>query len=1021
MARVSSRFFDTSSLTTCKQAGKKSFEGVSWCKGSSNMDSLNCSTDNTTTTSLSSDLTQNEIKSASNNTEQRLNSDKEISTEIKNDVKVSSTSDVQTDQRNYISTEDKDTRSAEYSKMIQVLKDDLKLTCVLSDVQTNEVEKDVKEQKEGRRKRKSTSTQERDSASEDNAGKAKKKKVQNSSDKFCWRCHKETVDVQCSACPRSWHRKCIGGAQLANVQSWICGECATILKAENAETRSEAMSQLSVDQLCMLLKHIIDRMRDYPGSEPFWKEVDTKEVSNYMEYVVKPMDLCLLENNVKSKLYGSTDAFMADAKWIQHNCIVFNTSFFKKGGGVYADPSKLTSAAKQIVKVARQEVSELEACPDCYMHGRNLPRPLPSWFIEPCRRPHPIVWAKLKGFPFWPAKALPRINGAGYIDVRFFGEHDRAWVVPKDVFLYSEEPPQPLPRKKKNEMDECVREVARHCRKLEMVFGEFKFAPPRIQYNPNDQTQIQIMLPNYDSTANITKSQSLALKKRPSFRNRWDGDSSSREDVNSSTEKTNSSLVKSIPVTPGIAKKRMQRKSIGSSPVIEKEDPVVMSMKKLETYIAKASDIKLKIKPAKNQKKDEPETATPLPELTIVVNKTSGNLKTNSTDKPNEETVPKSPVKDSKSCTPKIAPKIISSFLATSTPKIALKPIKPNTNKLYNPKKTIIEKINAVSESKASESKESVSTLETESQNKSAAPSVETNSSVVRYYVLTGDKSVEVKKVSAEVANQAGQKIVSPVKQEPRDIPLLKKKQSKAKKSFPNRPPNFSFLSKTTAPPVDAMVYIPPQSGENSISQKQLPPPEAGPFSSKLHQRSLELAKRMAQMMEEALRETVLENSEIEQTSGDACQAKIHFLKLEIERMRWQHQQQLDELRYNTDRTLKEMRASLEAERLRAVAETRKHAEEDKQRCVEEIKKKQWCAMCGREALFYCCWNTAYCDYPCQQKHWPLHMSSCAQNPPSSSSVVTNAPVNVSINDQSQVMPRLQISSQNVSTNSWVA
>lgn len=47
-----------------------------------------------------------------------------------------------------------------------------------------------------------------------------------------------------------------------------------------------------------------------------------------MEYVVKPMDLCLLENNIKSKLYGSTDAFMADAKWIQHNCIVFNTCKF---------------------------------------------------------------------------------------------------------------------------------------------------------------------------------------------------------------------------------------------------------------------------------------------------------------------------------------------------------------------------------------------------------------------------------------------------------------------------------------------------------------------------------------------------------------------------------------------------------------------------------------------------------------------------------------------------------------------
>lgn len=41
------------------------------------------------------------------------------------------------------------------------------------------------------------------------------------------------------------------------------------------------------------------------------------------------MDLSLLESNVRAKLYGSTDAFMADAKWIQHNCIVFNTCKFQ--------------------------------------------------------------------------------------------------------------------------------------------------------------------------------------------------------------------------------------------------------------------------------------------------------------------------------------------------------------------------------------------------------------------------------------------------------------------------------------------------------------------------------------------------------------------------------------------------------------------------------------------------------------------------------------------------------------------
>lgn len=40
------------------------------------------------------------------------------------------------------------------------------------------------------------------------------------------------------------------------------------------------------------------------------------------------------------------------------------------------------------------------------------------------RRPHVLVWAKLKGFPFWPAKAMCT-NDDGQVDVRFFGAHDR--------------------------------------------------------------------------------------------------------------------------------------------------------------------------------------------------------------------------------------------------------------------------------------------------------------------------------------------------------------------------------------------------------------------------------------------------------------------------------------------------------------------------------------------------------------------------------------------------------------------
>lgn len=37
------------------------------------------------------------------------------------------------------------------------------------------------------------------------------------------------------------------------------------------------------------------------------------------------------------------------------------------------------------------------------------------------------------------------------------------------------------------------------------------------------------------------------------------------------------------------------------------------------------------------------------------------------------------------------------------------------------------------------------------------------------------------------------------------------------------------------------------------------------------------------------------------------------------------------------------------------------------------------CANCWKEAVFFCCWNTSYCDYPCQQAHWPKHMANCTQ------------------------------------------
>ena len=118
---------------------------------------------------------------------------------------------------------------------------------------------------------------------------------------------------------------------------------------------------------------------------------------------------------MKRHEYGSTDAFLADIKWIQHNSCIFNT-----------EASEFSQTAKKIVRKAeiqcqvsfvfyeifgdrkleyknKKKIKEIENCPGCYIGPLNNPT---DWFTTPCEKPHPIVWGKLSGYPIWPGKAV---------------------------------------------------------------------------------------------------------------------------------------------------------------------------------------------------------------------------------------------------------------------------------------------------------------------------------------------------------------------------------------------------------------------------------------------------------------------------------------------------------------------------------------------------------------------------------------------------------------------------------------
>lgn len=70
------------------------------------------------------------------------------------------------------------------------------------------------------------------------------------------------------------------------------------------------------------------------------------------------------------------------------------------------------------------DLQEIRRCSDCYRLSNEKGEKM--WFCKPCNPPHKLVYAKQKGYPYWPAKVMQILKGNIY-DVRFFGgQHLRA-------------------------------------------------------------------------------------------------------------------------------------------------------------------------------------------------------------------------------------------------------------------------------------------------------------------------------------------------------------------------------------------------------------------------------------------------------------------------------------------------------------------------------------------------------------------------------------------------------------------
>ncbi|ERE71552.1 protein kinase C-binding protein 1 [Cricetulus griseus] len=961
-------------------------------------------------------------------------------------------------------------------------------------------------------------------------------------DFYCWVCHREGQVLCCELCPRVYHAKCL---RLTSEPEgdWFCPECEKITVAECIETQSKAMTMLTIEQLSYLLKFAIQKMKQ-PGTDAFQKPVPLEQHPDYAEYIFHPMDLCTLEKNAKKKMYGCTEAFLADAKWILHNCIIYN-------GGNH----KLTQIAKVVIKICEHEMNEIEVCPECYLAACQK---RDNWFCEPCSNPHPLVWAKLKGFPFWPAKALR--DKDGQVDARFFGQHDRlngvmesfqlaaappialaprlpannrAWVPINNCYLMSKEIPFSV-KKTKSIFNSAMQEMEVYVENIRRKFGVFNYSPFRTPYTPNSQYQMLLDPSNPSAgTAKTDKQEKVKLNfdmtaspkillSKPLLSG-GAGRRISLSDMPRSPTSTNSSVHTGSDVEQDPEKKAPsshfsaseesldfldkstaspastktgQAGSLSGSPKPFSPQAPTPIMTKTDKTSTTGSILNLNLDRSKAEmdlkelSESVQQQSAPVPLISpkrqirsrfqlnldktiesckaqLGINEISEDVYT-AVEHSDSEDSEKSESSDSEYVSdeeqkPKNEPEEPEDKEGSRVDKEA-----PGIKKKPKPANPVEVKEEVKSNSPASEkadptpAKDKASPEPEKDSVEKAKPSPhptkdklkgkdDTDSPTVHLGLDSDSESELVIDLGEDPSGREGRKnkkepkVPSPKQdaigklppstaagnQSPPETPVLTRSATQAPSAGVTVAATTSTMStvtvtapatavtgspvkkqrpllpKETAPAVQRVVW-----NSSTVQQKEVTQSPSTstitlvtstqpaalvsssgsastlasainadlPIATASADVAADIAKYTSKMMD-AIKGTMTEiyNDLSKNTTGSTI-AEIRRLRIEIEKLQWLHQQELAEMKHNLELTMAEMRQSLEQERDRLIAEVKKQLELEKQQAVDETKKKQWCANCKKEAIFYCCWNTSYCDYPCQQAHWPEHMKSCTQS-----------------------------------------
>ncbi|XP_031618906.1 protein kinase C-binding protein 1-like [Contarinia nasturtii] len=348
-------------------------------------------------------------------------------------------------------------------------------------------------------------------------------KITRAWDAYCWICHVSNAKHRCSTCIRSYHSRCIGTKEADHKSGYRCELCVRLEAAENDYIKRG----VKMDHLHRMFELITDRLLkndDFKRLGTTFSRLRKPVVSG--PNIINPFDFNIISEKVKDLRYKTTLDFMTDIRWIRHNAeIVLNENDARLGW------------SRQLEEICEKEVYDVEMCGECFERANQISPN--EWFTEVCNPPHCLVWVKLKGNPYWPAKVIAFADKfRSKIDVRFFGKHEMLNVATHDCFLYSENPNQNLNESERIEFDAAVKEADKYIENIEKKYSCTINRPlPTSIFNAN---HIGDHLTDMIPSPKLNLDKNYSLKTKPTylrkFRRRKVLNSSALPAINSSME-----------------------------------------------------------------------------------------------------------------------------------------------------------------------------------------------------------------------------------------------------------------------------------------------------------------------------------------------------------------------------------------------------------------------------------------------------------------------------------------------------